>query len=96
MGSAVHDTAGAATPFERADHDSDFYTRFFIDHMFVMVPAQTYVAEFLQTFQAFPPRQTPASFTIDQVLQKMAPRRRTKSVKGWLLDRRGHPLVTAA
>ena len=60
-------------PFERADHDSDFYTKFFIDHMFVMVPAQAMVAEFLQTFQEFPPRQTPASFTIDQVLEKLKP-----------------------
>ena len=60
-------------PFERADHDSDFYTKFFIDHMFVMVPAQALVAEFLQTFQEFPPRQKPASFTIDQVIEKMAP-----------------------
>jgi len=60
-------------PFERADIESDFYVKFFIDHMWVMVPAQAIVAEFLQTFQAFPPRQTPASFTIDQVLQKMAP-----------------------
>ena len=60
-------------PFERADHDSDYYTQFFIDHMFVMIPAQAYVAEFLQTFQQFPPRQKPASFTIDQVLEKLAP-----------------------
>ena len=60
-------------PFERADHDSDFYTQFFIDHMFVMVPAQAIVAEFLQTFQEFPPRQKPASFTIDQVIEKLAP-----------------------
>jgi arylsulfatase len=60
-------------PFERADHDSDFYTQFFIDHMFVMVPAQAFVAQFLQTFQEFPPRQKPASFTIDQVVEKLAP-----------------------
>jgi arylsulfatase len=60
-------------PFERADHDSDFYTQFFIDHMFVMVPAQAFVARFLQTFQEFPPRQKPASFTIDQVIEKLAP-----------------------
>jgi arylsulfatase len=60
-------------PFERADHDSDFYTQFFIDHMFVMVPAQAFVAQFLQTFQEFPPRQKPASFTIDQVIEKLAP-----------------------
>ena len=60
-------------PFERADRDSDFYTKFFIDHMFVMVPAQALVAKFLQTFQKFPPRQKPASFTIDQVIEKLAP-----------------------
>jgi len=60
-------------PFERADRDSDFYTKFFIDHMFVMVPAQALVAKFLQTFQEFPPRQKPASFTIDQVMEKLAP-----------------------
>ena len=60
-------------PFEKADHESDFYTKFFIDHMFVMVPAQAYVAKFLQTFQEFPPRQKPASFTIDQVIEKLAP-----------------------
>ncbi len=60
-------------PFERADRDSDFYTKFFIDHMFVMVPAQALVAKFLQIFQKFPPRQKPASFTIDQVIEKLAP-----------------------
>ena len=27
--------------------------------------------EFLKTFEAFPPRQKPASFSIDQVLEKM-------------------------
>ncbi len=58
-------------PFERADHESMDYTRFFIDHMFVMVPAQAYVGQFLETFKNFPPRQKPASFTIDQVLEKM-------------------------
>ncbi len=60
-------------PFERAEHESMDYTRFFIDHMFVMVPAQSFVAQFLGTFKEFPPRQKPASFTIDQVLEKMQP-----------------------
>ncbi len=58
-------------PFERADHESMAYTKFFIDHLFVMVPAQAYVGQFLRTFKDFPPRQKPASFTIDQVLEKM-------------------------
>ena len=37
-------------------------------------PAQAFVAEFLGTFQEFPPRQTPASFTIDQVMERLKPR----------------------
>jgi arylsulfatase len=36
-----------------------------------MVPAQTYVAEFLATFKEFPPRQKAASFSLDQVIEKM-------------------------
>jgi len=35
------------------------------------VPAQQYVARFFGTFREFPPRQKPASFTIDQVLEKL-------------------------
>jgi arylsulfatase len=35
------------------------------------VPAQSYVAKFLATFEQFPPRQKAASFTIDQVMKQM-------------------------
>jgi arylsulfatase len=35
------------------------------------VPAQEKVGEFLATFKEYPPRQKAASFTIDQVLEKM-------------------------
>jgi len=34
------------------------------------VPAQAIVGEFLKTFEDFPPRQKPASFSIDQALEK--------------------------
>jgi arylsulfatase len=54
-------------------HESIFYDKFMIDHLFFLVPAQAIVAEFLGTFQEFPPRQTPASFSIDQVMDKMKP-----------------------
>jgi hypothetical protein len=37
-----------------------------------VVPAQAYVAKFLETFKEFPPRQKPGSFTIDQVMENMA------------------------
>jgi arylsulfatase len=37
------------------------------------VPAQAYVGDFLETFKEFPPRQKPASFTIDQVMEALVP-----------------------
>ena len=62
-----------ADPFERAHLESIGYDRWMIDHLFLLVPAQAFVAQFLQTFQEFPPRQTPASFTIDQVMERLKP-----------------------
>ena len=43
-----------------------------IDHVFLFVPAQKYVGQFLSTFLDFPPRQKAASFSIDQVLEKLS------------------------
>ncbi len=58
-------------PFERGDEDgSVFYDRWMADRAFLLVPAQAIVGEFLKTFQEFPPRQKPASFSIDQALEK--------------------------
>ena len=42
-----------------------------MDHAFLIVPAQAIVGEFLQTFMEFPPRQKAASFTVDQVMEKL-------------------------
>jgi arylsulfatase A-like enzyme len=58
-------------PFERADVTSNTYWDWFIDRAFLVVPAQGVVSEFLSTFVEFPPRQKAASFTIDQVLQRL-------------------------
>lgn len=58
-------------PFERADEDASvFYDKWFADRAFLLVPAQGIVAEFLRTFEEFPPRAKPASFSIDQALDK--------------------------
>jgi arylsulfatase A-like enzyme len=58
-------------PFERATEDADvFYAKWKADRAFLLVPAQALVAEFLETFKEFPPRQKPASFSIDQALEK--------------------------
>jgi arylsulfatase len=42
-----------------------------MDHAFLFVPAQAYVAEFLTSFKEFPQRQKAASFNLDEVLEKM-------------------------
>ena len=58
-------------PFERADITSNTYYDWLLDHAWVLVPAQAYVARMLQTLVDFPPSQAPASFTIDKVLEKL-------------------------
>jgi arylsulfatase len=58
-------------PFERGDEDGElFYAKWMIDRVFLLVPAQAIVAEFLKTFKDFPPRQKAASFSVDQALEK--------------------------
>jgi arylsulfatase len=59
-------------PYERAQVTSNTYYDWLIDRAYLMVPAQTYVGEFLATFQEFPPRQKAASFSLDQVMEKLA------------------------
>ena len=58
-------------PYERADVTSNTYFDWLLDHVFILVPAQAGVAEFLQTFKEFPPRQKAASFGVDQVIEKL-------------------------
>jgi arylsulfatase A-like enzyme len=58
-------------PFERAGEDASmFYGKWMADRTFLLVPAQAIVGQFLKTFEEFPPRQAPASFSIDQALEK--------------------------
>ncbi|MBN8205196.1 arylsulfatase [Microbacterium esteraromaticum] len=58
-------------PYERADITSNTYWDWVLDHVFLFVPAQAYVAHMLQTLVEFPPRQKSASFTINQVMAKL-------------------------
>ena len=59
-------------PFERAEKDSMLYDRWWIDHVFLLIPAQAYVTKWLGSFKEFPPRQKAASFSIDQVINQLA------------------------
>jgi arylsulfatase len=58
-------------PYERADITSNTYYDWLLDHAWALVPAQAYVARMLTTLAEFPPRQEPASFSVDKVLQKL-------------------------
>jgi arylsulfatase len=65
-------------PFERASEDATmFYGKWMADRTFLLVPAQAIVGEFLKTFEEFPPRQKPASFSIDQALEKAREKEKT-------------------
>jgi len=58
-------------PFERASTTSNTYYDWMLDRIFLIVPSQKVVGEFLGTFLEFPPRMKAASFTVDQVMDKM-------------------------
>lgn len=58
-------------PYERATITSNTYHDWQIDRAFLLVPAQAYVGNFLATFKEFPPRQKAASFSLDQVMDKI-------------------------
>ncbi|GLS23867.1 hypothetical protein GCM10007874_68880 [Labrys miyagiensis] len=42
-----------------------------IEHAFLLVPDQAIVAEHLQSFRDFPPRQRPGSFSIEQTMEML-------------------------
>jgi arylsulfatase A-like enzyme len=58
-------------PYEMADITSNTYYDWILEHVFLLVPAQVYVGNFISTFKDFPPRQKAASFNLDEVLKKM-------------------------
>ncbi len=58
-------------PYERADITSNTYYDWVMDHVFLFVPAQDIVGEFLMTFKEYPQRQKAASFNLEEVLQKL-------------------------
>ena len=58
-------------PYERAQITSNTYYDWLIDRAYLLVPAQTYVGNFLGTFRDYPPRQKAASFSLDQVMEML-------------------------
>ncbi|MEM8553827.1 MAG: arylsulfatase [Pseudomonadota bacterium] len=59
-------------PYERGYRTSNTYYDWLLDRAYLLVPAQTYVGRFLESFQEYPPRQKAASFSLDQVMAKLS------------------------
>ena len=64
-------STSARTPYERADITSNIYYDWLMDHVFLLVPAQAYVEQFLTSFKSYAQRQKAATFNMDEVLQKL-------------------------
>ncbi len=58
-------------PFERADENSNTYYDWMISHAYIMYMMQDLVAQQIDAFVKFPPRQKPASFNLDAVLRTL-------------------------
>jgi arylsulfatase A-like enzyme len=58
-------------PFERADENSNTYLDWLLSHTYVVYAMQGLVAGQIESFKKFPPRQKPASFNLDRVLESL-------------------------
>ncbi len=58
-------------PYERGYRTSNTYYDWMLDRAYMLVPAQAYVGQFLETFKEYPPRQEAASFSLDKVMEKL-------------------------
>ena len=58
-------------PYERADITSNTYYDWMLSRAYILVPAQAYVGKFLKTFEAYPPRQRPASFNVSGQMEAL-------------------------
>ena len=58
-------------PFERADENSNTYWDWLTSHAYLILGMQGLVAQQIDSFRKFPPRQKPASFNLDAVLEQL-------------------------
>ncbi len=58
-------------PFEKAQHNATVYDDWFLDRPFVVVPIQALAAKFLMTMKEYPPSQSPGSFNLTKIEEKL-------------------------
>ena len=59
-----------ADPFEKATA-SIYYGDWSAHRMFMLVPAQAFVAKWLESFKDFPPRAKAASFSVNDAMEQI-------------------------
>ena len=62
-----------ADPFERGE-ESFKYNDWFVENVPLQYVAPALLTKWLESFKEFPPRSKPASFSIDQVMEKLMPK----------------------
>ena len=58
-------------PYERAEETSNRYFDWILERAFLFVPAQSFVAEHIQSLAEFPVSQKPAAFNLEKVMAKL-------------------------
>jgi arylsulfatase A-like enzyme len=58
-------------PFERFYFESQMWFRWGADKLWMFVPAQMVVGQFVQSFKEYPPSQRSGSFSVDQALESL-------------------------
>ena len=58
-------------PFERAYFESKMYIRWMADQMWLFVPAQEVVGQFLSSFKDYPQRMPISSLSVDEVMKRL-------------------------
>ena len=56
-------------PYERASTDSNNYNHWWMKHVFLFSGSQHLVGEFVATLKDYPPRQKPAKFNVDAIME---------------------------
>jgi arylsulfatase len=58
-------------PFEKAQHNANGYNNWFLDRPYIIVPIQALAGQFLATMKDYPPSQTPGSFNLSKIEEKL-------------------------
>lgn len=58
-------------PYEYSWDASAYWEKWIMERSYLALPAVEKVGAYLQTYRDFPPRQRPASFSVDQIIEKL-------------------------